>query len=175
MSLVDKYARIKVRANADHPREAKMARQFGAQGIGLCRTEHMFFGEGRITSVRKMILAQKGSERQEALQELLSLQKADFVSLFSVMEGLPVTIRLLDPPLHEFLPQKEKEIEEFAQKTGKKKDNIKELVESMKESNPMLGHRGCRLAVSFPEIYQMQACAIAKAVCESMDKNFAQR
>ena len=170
MSLVDKYARIKVRANADHPREAKMARQFGAQGIGLCRTEHMFFGEGRITSVRKMILAQKGSERQEALQELLSLQKADFVSLFSVMEGLPVTIRLLDPPLHEFLPQKEKEIEEFAQKTGKKKDNIKELVESMKESNPMLGHRGCRLAVSFPEIYQMQACAIAKAVCESMDK-----
>ena len=173
MSLVDKYARIKVRANADHPREAKMARCFGAKGIGLCRTEHMFFGEERIVSVRKMILAQKESERQEALTELLSLQKKDFVDLFSVMEGLPVTIRLLDPPLHEFLPQKEKEIEEFAQKTGKKKEDIKELVESMRESNPMLGHRGCRLAVSFPEIYQMQARAIATAVCESMDKGLS--
>ena len=173
MSLVDKYARIKVRANADHVREAQLARRFGAQGIGLCRTEHMFFGEDRIISVRKMILAQKESERELALKELLRLQKQDFVSLFSVMQGLPVTIRLLDPPLHEFLPQKEKEIEEFAQRTGKKPVDIKELVESMRESNPMLGHRGCRLAVSFPQIYQMQAKAIALAVCESMDQGLS--
>ena len=169
MSLVDKYARIKVRANADHPREAKMACRFGAKGIGLCRTEHMFFGEDRIVSVRKMILARKESERHEALQELMALQKGDFVALFSTMQGRPVTIRLLDPPLHEFLPQKLAEIEEMAKKTGWKKEDIKEQVEALKESNPMLGHRGCRLAVSFPEIYQMQARAIAEAVCKSME------
>ncbi len=173
MSLVDKYARIKVRANADHPREAKMACRFGAKGIGLCRTEHMFFGEDRIVSVRKMILARKENERHEALQELMDLQKGDFVALFSVMQGHPVTIRLLDPPLHEFLPQKEGEVQEMAQKTGWKKEDIKEQVEALKESNPMLGHRGCRLAVSFPEIYQMQARAIAEAVCQSMEKGLS--
>ena len=173
MSLVDKYARIKVRANADHLKEAKMARYFGAKGIGLCRTEHMFFSEKRLVSVRKMILSQKENERQEALAELLSGQKKDFVELFSVMQGLPITIRLLDPPLHEFLPYKKKEIEDFAQKTGKKTEDIKNLVESMKESNPMLGHRGCRLAISFPEIYQMQARAIALAVFESMDRGIS--
>ena len=173
MSLVDKYARIKVRANADHPREALMARQFGAKGIGLCRTEHMFFGEDRIVFVRKMILSRKDSEREEALQELLKMQKEDFIALFSVMQDLPVNIRLLDPPLHEFLPQKDKEIEEFAKKTGEKVENIRERVEDMREVNPMLGHRGCRLAISFPAIYQMQARAIALAVCESMKKGLS--
>ena len=170
MSIVDKYSDMQVRANADHPREAEIARRFGARGIGLCRTEHMFFGDDRIISVRKMILAGKESERMEALNELLPMQKTDFNALFSVMKGLPVTIRLLDPPLHEFLPQRDSEIRELAEKTGEKEGTIKERVETLKETNPMLGHRGCRLAVSFPEIYQMQVRAIAEAVCERMDQ-----
>ena len=170
MSIVDKYSNMRVRANADHPREARMARRFGAQGIGLCRTEHMFFGEERIISVRKMILAKKESERREALEELLPMQRGDFNALFAVMKGLPVTIRLLDPPLHEFLPQRESEIQELAQKTGDTPSAVKERVESLREANPMLGHRGCRLAVSFPEIYQMQVRAVAEAVCERMDE-----
>ena len=170
MSIVDKYSNMQVRANADHPREAEKAREFGAQGIGLCRTEHMFFGDDRIISVRKMILAGKESERMEALNELLPMQKEDFNSLFSVMKGLPVTIRLLDPPLHEFLPQRDSEIKELAEKTGEKEGIIRERVETLTETNPMLGHRGCRLAVSFPEIYQMQVRAIAEAVCERMDQ-----
>ncbi len=170
MSIVDQYSDMKVRANADHPREAETARRFGARGIGLCRTEHMFFGDDRIVSVRKMILAGKESERMEALGELLPMQKKDFSSLFSVMKGLPVTIRLLDPPLHEFLPQRDSEIRELAEKTGEKEGTIRERVETLKETNPMLGHRGCRLAVSFPEIYQMQVRAIAEAVCERMDQ-----
>ena len=170
MSIVDKYSDMQVRANADHPREAETARRFGAQGIGLCRTEHMFFGDDRIISVRQMILAGKESERMEALNELLPMQKEDFSSLFSVMKGLPVTIRLLDPPLHEFLPQRDSEIKELAEKTGEKEGTIRERVETLKETNPMLGHRGCRLAVSFPEIYQMQVRAIAEAVCERMDQ-----
>lgn len=170
MSIVDKYSDMQVRANADHPREAETARRFGAQGIGLCRTEHMFFGDDRIISVRKMILAGKDSERYAALNELLPMQREDFISLFSVMKGLPVTVRLLDPPLHEFLPQRDSEVRELAEKTGEKEGAIKERVETLKETNPMLGHRGCRLAVSFPEIYQMQVRAIAEAVCERMDQ-----
>ena len=170
MSIVDKHAKMQVRANADHAREAEIARRFGAKGIGLCRTEHMFFGEDRISSVQKMILASKESERKNALDTLLPMQKKDFCSLFSVMKDCPVTIRLLDPPLHEFLPQKESEIKDLAEKTGEKEEDIKERVSALKEANPMLGHRGCRLAVSFPEIYQMQARAVALAVCERMDQ-----
>ncbi len=170
MAIVDKYSNMQVRANADHPKEAEIARQFGAQGIGLCRTEHMFFGDDRIISVRKMILAGKESERISALQELLPIQRKDFSDLFSIMRGLPVTIRLLDPPLHEFLPQKDSEIKELAENTNEREETIKERVETLKETNPMLGHRGCRLAISFPEIYQMQVRAIAEAVCEKMDQ-----
>ena len=170
MSIVDKYSRIRVRANADHPKEAETARRFGARGIGLCRTEHMFFGENRILSVRKMILAGKQSERKSALEDLLPMQKKDFAGLFAVMQSLPVTIRLLDPPLHEFLPQRESEIKELAKYTGETEQTLKERTQALKESNPMLGHRGCRLAVSFPEIYRMQARAIALAVCDRMDQ-----
>ncbi len=170
MSIINKYSNMRVRANADHPREAKTARQFGAQGIGLCRTEHMFFGDKRITSVRKMILAGKEKEREEALEELLPMQRKDFSALFSAMKDLPVTIRLLDPPLHEFLPQRDMEIKELAEKTNENEETIRERVETLKETNPMLGHRGCRLAISFPEIYQMQVRAIAEAVCERMNQ-----
>ena len=170
MSIVQKYSKMKVRVNADHPREAKLARQFGAEGIGLCRTEHMFFGEDRIISVRKMILANKESDRQEALQELLKMQKADFKALFTVMEKRPITIRLLDPPLHEFLPQRDTEIEELSRQTKEKPEVIKERVKNLQEVNPMLGHRGCRLALSFPDIYRMQVRAIASAVCDSISQ-----
>ncbi len=166
MDIVKEYTTLQVRANADHPREAQMARRFGASGIGLCRTEHMFFGEERIVSVWKMILATKEKDRKTALTELLQFQKKDFISLFEVMKDLPVTIRLLDPPLHEFLPQREQDIQKLAQVMGQKPDTIKDRVLSLKESNPMLGHRGCRLAVSYPEIYQMQVRAIAEAVCD---------
>ena len=168
MSVVNKYSDMQVRVNADHPREAETARRFGAQGIGLCRTEHMFFGDDRIISMRKMILAGKAEERGEALEELLPMQRGDFNALFAAMKGLPVTIRLLDPPLHEFLPQRDSEMEELAGKMEEKKETIKERVQMLKETNPMLGHRGCRLAISFPEIYQMQVRAIAEAVCERM-------
>ncbi len=170
MAIVKKYSQMEVRVNADHPREAKLARQFGAEGIGLCRTEHMFFGGDRIVSVRKMILAGKESDRWQALQELLPMQRADFSELFAVMKNYPVTIRLLDPPLHEFLPQRDAEIEEFALKTNEKKELIKEKVKSLQEVNPMLGHRGCRLAISYPDIYRMQVRAIAEAVCERIDQ-----
>ncbi len=170
MRIVEKYSHLKVRANADHPREADIARRFGAKGIGLCRTEHMFFGEERMIAVWKMILAIKDQERQQALKELLPMQRGDFSSLFAVMKGQPVTIRLLDPPLHEFLPQKDKEIDKLAVAMGEDTQHIKERVEILKESNPMLGHRGARLAVSYPEIYQMQVRAIAEAVCERMNQ-----
>ncbi len=166
MQIVDKYARVQVRANADHPSEAKAAKSFGAKGIGLCRTEHMFFGKERITSVRKMILASKTEQRNQALNELLPMQKQDFSLLFSIMRNLPVTIRLLDPPLHEFLPKEEKEINHLAHLMGEKPEDLKARVKTLKEFNPMLGHRGSRLAVSYPEIYRMQIQAIAQALCE---------
>ncbi|MDP8253922.1 MAG: pyruvate, phosphate dikinase [Candidatus Kaelpia aquatica] len=163
MSWVDKYKTLGVRTNADSPEDAKVALEFGAEGIGLCRTEHMFFGEDRIRAVRKMILADNEEARRESLSKLLPLQQGDFKGIFEVMDGLPVTIRLLDPPLHEFLPQGDEDIERVAKDLGIEKRELKKKVEQLKEFNPMLGHRGCRLGITYPEIYKMQAEAIFKA------------
>lgn len=171
MSWVDKYRRLRVRANADIPRDAKQARLFGAEGIGLCRTEHMFFAEDRIGHMRSMILAQTEKDRKEALKKLLPMQRADFVGLFKTMEGLPVTIRLLDPPLHEFLPKREDLLVEIARMeiTKPRSPKLKELrellhrVEELHEINPMLGLRGCRLGIAYPEITEMQSRAIFEA------------
>jgi pyruvate,orthophosphate dikinase len=166
MQIADKSRRLKVRTNADTPKDAQTARKFGAEGIGLCRTEHMFFGADRIDSVREMILAESKQEREQALAKLLPMQRSDFYELFKIMEGLPVTIRLLDPPLHEFLPHSEKEIQELAKRLNCDVDRLRTKVKSLHEFNPMLGHRGCRLAITFPEIYQMQVRAIAEAAAE---------
>lgn len=163
MTLADKYAHLKVRANADTPRDAKQAFMFGAQGIGLCRTEHMFFEGDRIKAVREMILADDEQGRRKALAKLLPIQRGDFEGLFEVMEGNPVTVRLLDPPLHEFVPHFEKEQRELAAEMGVSYEKIKEKVESLAEVNPMLGHRGCRLGNTYPEITEMQARAIIEA------------
>lgn len=166
MEWADKYRRLKVRANADTPADAKTALKFGAEGIGLCRTEHMFFEEGRIKAVREMILASKPEERRRALGKIKPMQKEDFKAIFKEMEGFPVTIRLLDPPLHEFLPHQDSEIKEIAKEMGVPFDTLKAKVESMKEFNPMLGHRGCRLGITYPEVYEMQVRAIMEAACE---------
>ncbi|MGX5732678.1 pyruvate, phosphate dikinase [Bosea thiooxidans] len=163
MGWADKVRRLKVRANAETPEDAKTAREFGAEGIGLCRTEHMFFDENRIQAVREMILAQDDKGRRAALAKLLPVQRQDFVQLFTIMSGLPVTIRLLDPPLHEFLPNGEKEIAEVAGALGVTPDALKQRAAELHEFNPMLGFRGCRLAVAFPEIAEMQARAIFEA------------
>ncbi len=163
MGWADKVRRLKVRANAETPDDAKTAREFGAEGIGLCRTEHMFFDESRIQSVREMILAQDDKGRRAALAKLLPMQRQDFVQLFTIMSGLPVTIRLLDPPLHEFLPHGEKEIAEVAAALGVSSDALRQRAAELHEFNPMLGFRGCRLAVAFPEIAEMQARAIFEA------------
>ena len=163
MKMADEVRRLKVRTNADTPEDAETARRFGAEGIGLCRTEHMFFGAERIDHVRAMILAQTTQERKEALEQLLPMQREDFTELFKVMKGLPVTIRLLDPPLHEFIPHTEEELEELAQRLEVSPENLKARVKGLSESNPMLGHRGCRLAMTYPEIYIMQVRAIAEA------------
>ena len=163
MSWADKVRRLKVRANAETPEDARTAREFGAEGIGLCRTEHMFFDESRIQSVREMILSADDKGRRAALAKLLPMQRQDFVQLFTIMSGLPVTIRLLDPPLHEFLPQGEKEIAEVAGALGVTPDALKHRAAELHEFNPMLGFRGCRLAVAFPEIAEMQARAIFEA------------
>uniref|UniRef100_A0A9E7ZM44 Pyruvate, phosphate dikinase n=1 Tax=Bosea sp. NBC_00436 TaxID=2969620 RepID=A0A9E7ZM44_9HYPH len=163
MGWADKVRRLKVRANAETPEDAKTAREFGAEGIGLCRTEHMFFDEGRIQAVREMILAQDDKGRRAALAKLLPVQRQDFVQLFTIMSGLPVTIRLLDPPLHEFLPQGDKEIGEVASALGVTPDALRQRAAELHEFNPMLGFRGCRLAVAFPEIAEMQARAIFEA------------
>jgi pyruvate,orthophosphate dikinase len=163
MGWADKVRRLKVRANAETPDDARTAREFGAEGIGLCRTEHMFFDEGRIQAVREMILAQDDKGRRAALAKLLPVQRQDFVQLFTIMSGLPVTIRLLDPPLHEFLPHGEKEIGEVAAALGVTPDALKHRAAELHEFNPMLGFRGCRLAVAFPEIAEMQARAIFEA------------
>ncbi len=162
----DEFRRLGVRANADIPRDAKVAREFGAEGIGLCRTEHMFFEKDRIPKMRKMIVARTKEEREKALEELLPLQKEDFKGLFKEMEGYPVTIRLLDPPLHEFLPHEDEQIEQVAKELGITPEELKEVVESLQEFNPMLGHRGCRLAVTYPEIAVMQTKAIIGAAIE---------
>ena len=163
MAFADKARRMKVRANAETPRDARQAREFGAEGIGLCRTEHMFFDAERIVAMREMILADDEKGRRAALAKILPMQRADFVELFEIMAGLPVTIRLLDPPLHEFLPHKDAEIAEVAAAMGVDVEKLRQRVEALKETNPMLGHRGCRLAVSYPEICEMQARAIFEA------------
>ena len=166
MAWADKHRRMKVRTNAETPADCQMARQFGAEGIGLCRTEHMFFDDTRITAVRQMILADNEAGRREALAKLLPEQRADFRKIFEVMKGLPVTIRLLDPPLHEFLPHGDAEFEELAQATGYGVDRLRRRAAELHEFNPMLGHRGCRLGITYPEIYEMQARAIFEAACD---------
>ena len=163
MVWADKHRRMKVRTNAETPADCKMARQFGAEGIGLCRTEHMFFDAARITAVRQMILADSEKGRREALEKLLPEQRDDFAQIFMVMAGLPVTIRLLDPPLHEFLPHEEAEFTEVAKAAGVGVDELRRRASELHEFNPMLGHRGCRLGVTYPEIYEMQAQAIFEA------------
>ncbi|WP_395394818.1 pyruvate, phosphate dikinase [Novosphingobium sp. BL-8A] len=166
MVWADKHRRMKVRTNAETPADCKMARQFGAEGIGLCRTEHMFFDAGRISAVRQMILAEDEAGRRAALEKLLPEQRADFIAIFEVMAGLPVTIRLLDPPLHEFLPHGDAEFAELSETIGIGIDTLKRRADELHEFNPMLGHRGCRLGITFPEIYEMQARAIFEAACE---------
>jgi len=166
MSWVDDYKKIGVRANADTPNDSKVALNFGAEGIGLCRTEHMFFEADRIKAVRKMIVAKSKEEREKALAKLLPIQKKDFMEIFKVMNNLPVTIRLLDPPLHEFLPNEDGDIKEIAGELGIKFDELKATVNSLHEINPMLGHRGCRLSITYPEILDMQVRAIFEATVE---------
>jgi len=166
MEFVDEVRKLGVRANADTPRDARNARQFGAEGIGLCRTEHMFFEGERIVAMREMILAADEEGRKRALDKLLPMQKGDFVGIFREMEGLPVTIRLLDPPLHEFLPKEEKNQREMAEAMGVRVEKIREKVESLHELNPMLGLRGCRLGITYPEVTDMQVRAILEAACE---------
>jgi len=163
MSWADAYRRLKVRSNAETPADARMARRFGAEGIGLCRTEHMFFDAGRIVAMREMIVADSIEDRRAALAKLLPMQREDFVELFRIMRGLPVTVRLLDPPLHEFLPHGQAEIEEVAKAAGISTEHVAQRAAMLKETNPMLGHRGCRLGISYPEVYEMQARAIFEA------------
>lgn len=167
MKWVDETRRLKVRTNADTPNDARVARNFGAEGIGLCRTEHMFFGEDRIQSVRQMILAKSEAERRLALKKLLPMQRKDFYGIFKEMNGLPVTIRLLDPPLHEFLPHTDKDDRELASQLKISVETVKARVEELKEFNPMLGHRGCRLGITYPEIYEMQVRAIFEAAVKA--------
>jgi pyruvate,orthophosphate dikinase len=166
MGWADKVRRMRVRANADTPSDARTARNFGAEGVGLCRTEHMFFDEERIEAVREMILAGDQGSRQRAIDKLLPFQRGDFVGVFREMAGLPVTIRLLDPPLHEFLPQGRMQLEHLAGIMGVSVAELARKNEELHEFNPMLGHRGCRLAVTYPEIYEMQTRAILEAACD---------
>ena len=166
MSWADGIRRLKVRANAETPTDAETARTFGAEGIGLCRTEHMFFEGDRILAVREMILADTEDGRRTALAKILPMQRRDFVDLFRIMAGLPVTIRLLDPPLHEFLPKSDADIDEVAAAAGVEPDALRRRAARLHEFNPMLGHRGCRLGISYPEIYEMQARAIFEAIAE---------
>jgi pyruvate, orthophosphate dikinase len=166
MGWADKVRRLRVRANAETPLDAETARRFGAEGIGLCRTEHMFFDPERIGAVRQMIMAETEQGRRAALARLLPFQRKDFLDLFEIMAGLPVTIRLLDPPLHEFLPHSEYEISEVATSLGTEVEAMQRRMQELSEANPMLGHRGCRLGISFPEIYEMQARAIFEAAAE---------
>ncbi|WP_299192527.1 pyruvate, phosphate dikinase [uncultured Erythrobacter sp.] len=166
MVWADELRRMRVRTNAETPADCKMARQFGAEGIGLCRTEHMFFDASRISAVRQMILAEDERGRRAALEQLLPEQRADFTAIFEVMTGLPCTIRLLDPPLHEFLPTRDEDFADLADATGLGVDHLKRRADELHEFNPMLGHRGCRLGITYPEIYEMQARAIFEAACD---------
>ena len=170
MGWADNYRKLKVRTNSETPLDTKIARDFGAEGIGLCRTEHMFFAEKRIISVREMILSKTREDREKALTKLLPYQKSDFFEIFKIMSGLPVTVRLLDPPLHEFLPKTEKDIDDITKGLNISHLEIKSRIAELHEQNPMLGHRGCRLGISFPEIYQMQCQAIFEALAECKKK-----
>ena len=163
MAWADKYRKLKVRTNADTPADAKKARELGAEGIGLCRTEHMFFEEDRIAAFREMICSDTVEEREEALAKILPYQQGDFESLYEALEGNPVTIRFLDPPLHEFVPTEEADIKKLAEAKGKSVEEIKAIIDSLHEFNPMMGHRGCRLAVTYPEIAKMQTSAVIRA------------
>ncbi len=170
MNWADKFRKLKVRTNSETPEDTKTARDFGAEGIGLCRTEHMFFDEKRIISVRQMILSKTKEDRKKALDKLLPYQKGDFFEIFKIMNGLPVTVRLLDPPLHEFLPKTDKDINDIAKELNINHHDVKSRIIELHEENPMLGHRGCRLGISFPEIYQMQCQAIFEALVECKKK-----
>ncbi len=170
MEWADKYRTLKVRTNADSPEDSQRAREFGAQGIGLCRTEHMFFGGDRTLAIRQMIVAKDETARRAALAKLLPFQRQDFIGIFTAMDGLPVTIRLLDPPLHEFVPHDEKGQTELAKELKVSTEEIKARVDSLHEFNPMLGHRGCRLSVTYPEILEMQVTAIVEAAIECTNK-----
>jgi pyruvate,orthophosphate dikinase len=170
MGWADQVRRLKVRTNADTPADAATARKFGAEGIGLCRTEHMFFEPDRILAVRQMILADSEAARRAALDKLLPMQRDDFEGIFTAMAGLPVTIRLLDPPLHEFLPHRDEEIEEVARAAGVDARKLRARAIALHEANPMLGHRGCRLGITYPEIYEMQARAILEAALAAEEK-----
>ncbi len=175
LSWADKVRHLGVRTNADTPDDARKAREFGAQGIGLCRTEHMFFQDERIKSMRQMILADNTADREAALAKLLPYQREDFVGIFTAMDGLPVTVRLLDPPLHEFLPHEEPQQRELAREAHVSLEHIQRRVELLHEANPMLGHRGCRLAVTYPEILVMQVRAITEAAIECMNRGLSPR
>ena len=170
MELADKYTRMYVRTNADTPKDARVARNFGAKGIGLCRTEHMFFEGDRIKAMSEMILAEDETGRRKALKKLLPIQREDFEGIFEAMHDLPVTVRLLDPPLHEFVPHEEENQKEMAKEMGITKEQIKAKVEDLHEFNPMLGHRGCRLGNTYPEISEMQARAIIEAALKLKKK-----
>ena len=170
MSWADSFRKLNIRTNSETPKDTKTAKDFGAEGIGLCRTEHMFFDEERILSVREMILSKTKEDRAKALEKLLPHQKKDFAEIFKIMSGLPVTVRLLDPPLHEFLPRTEKEINEVANVVSLPLKEVESRIEELHEQNPMLGHRGCRLGISFPEIYEMQCRAIFEALAELKKK-----
>ncbi len=163
MKIADKVRKLEVRANADTPKDAIVAKKFGAEGIGLCRTEHMFFESDRIFNFRKMILASTKEERQKALLDILPYQRDDFEKLFETMEGHPVVIRYLDPPLHEFIPKEESEIKELSKSLNLTVEEINNVIDSLKEFNPMMGHRGCRLAITYPEIAIMQTTAVIEA------------
>ncbi|HOQ36187.1 MAG TPA: pyruvate, phosphate dikinase [Acetivibrio sp.] len=171
MSWADEIRTLKIRTNADTPKDAEQARKFGAEGIGLCRTEHMFFEADRIPAMREMIVARTEEQRRKALDKLLPMQRSDFEALFTAMEGNPVTIRFLDPPLHEFLPQEDKDIEALAKEMGMTFNELKTIVLDLHEFNPMMGHRGCRLAVSYPEIAEMQTRAVIEAAINVSKKN----
>ena len=172
MSWADSFRKLKIRTNSETPQDTRIARDFGAEGIGLCRTEHMFFDEERILSVREMILSKSKEDRDKALKKLLPYQRKDFIEIFKIMSGLPVTVRLLDPPLHEFLPKNESEIKEVSKSLNLSTKEIESRINELHEQNPMLGHRGCRLGISFPEIYEMQCRAIFEALVECRKKKY---
>ena len=171
MGWADKYRKLKVRTNADTPRDARKARELGAEGIGLCRTEHMFFDADRIAAFREMICSDTLEEREAALAKIEPMQQADFEALYDALEGMPVCIRFLDPPLHEFVPTEEADIAALAKAQGKNVETIKAIISNLHEFNPMMGHRGCRLAVSYPEIAKMQTRAVIKAAIATKKKH----